>query len=486
MRPSLLGVAAFVVLVFAAPPPLAAHPQAAQPAGSDAAGRLTLSTKSAEAKAEFWQGMEDWQTGAYTRATRHFRRASTIDTSFALARLLSMGERDARDNPVDRDRAVADAARQSTEEGLFALMWREKSLGNAARTKAMLAAAMQLMPNEPSIAVEYLWISNVETKDAKVALDSARVWRSRFANYTPLAFPISFLTRSAGDTAGAVRAAEEYTRIAPRTAAAFGNYGFFLQQLGRYDEAEAQYRKGAALPTHADYGFDPSGALAEMYMLRGRYPDARAVTTEALARATDASDSALYMSELAGAYFATGDRRRGIQLLEQARQKSATIGGVQNPQPLDYVLAEANAIYGDTKSMRSYLDRIRAKNAADSAILIANLAFDYGYASQLDSALVYSDRLAKMTAVPWSAPWAHRGRGLALVAAKQCARAQSELTQAADTTSPQVRLARAECELQSGNRTAALALRDQAMTSLDFQIFGPSSVRERVRLAEIK
>jgi len=73
-----------------------------------------------------------------------------------------------------------------------------------------------------------------------------------------------------------------------------------------------------------------------------------------------------------------------------------------------------------------------------------------------------------------------------LVAAKQCARAQSELTQAADTASPQVRLARAECELQSGNRTAALALRDRAMSSLDFAIFGPANVRERVRLAQMK
>ncbi|MFL5583774.1 MAG: hypothetical protein ACJ78K_02840, partial [Gemmatimonadaceae bacterium] len=241
MRPSPPVVAAFLIaLVFSALPRLPARAQAAQSPGSETAGRLTLSTKSADAKAEFWKGMESWQTGAYTIATRHFHRASTIDNNFALARLLSMGERDARENPVERERAIADAARQSTEEGLFALMWREKSLGDPARTKAMLAAAMQLMPNEPAIAVEYLWISSGEAKSAKVALDSAAVWRTRFAKYTPLVLPITYLDLTVGDTAAAVRAAEEYARIAPQSGAGFGSYGNVLQQLGRYDEAEAQ------------------------------------------------------------------------------------------------------------------------------------------------------------------------------------------------------------------------------------------------------
>ncbi|MFL5596300.1 MAG: hypothetical protein ACJ77S_02455, partial [Gemmatimonadaceae bacterium] len=229
MRPSPPVVAAFLIaLVFSALPRLPARAQAAQSPGSETAGRLTLSTKSPDAKTEFWKGMENWQTGAYTSATRHFRRAHEMDKDFALARLLAMGDRGAGDNPVERDRAVADAARQSAEEGLFALMWREKSFGNPARTKAMLAAAMQLMPNEPSVAVEWLWISSGEAKDAKVALDSARVWRTRFANYAPVVFPISFLDLAVGDTAGALRAAEEYTRLAPGTGAAFGNYGFLL------------------------------------------------------------------------------------------------------------------------------------------------------------------------------------------------------------------------------------------------------------------
>jgi len=482
MRKLTFAVALTLVLVWAHSLPS----QTPQPASSTT-GRLVLTTNSAEAKAEFWKGMEEWQTGTYGSATRHFARAYALDDNFALAHLLSMGEVQAREHPADRDRAVADAARQSTEEGLFALFWREKSIpGNAARTRATLAAAMQLMPNEPSIATEYLWSSQSSVDDAKKALDSARVWRGRFPSYTPVALPIAFLDLAAGDTSGALRAAEEYTRIATRPSVAFGAYGGLLWQLNRYDEAETQLRKGMGLAAHPDYGWDPAGALAELYMVRGRYNDARAVATQALSRATDADDSAFYMSALAGTYFATGDNRRAMQLLQQAREKRETVGGIQNPFPLDYALAQGSALSGDVSGMRSYLGRIRPQTAQDSAVLTANYAFDYLYAGQLDSVPAYSDRLAKITSVEWTGPVSHRVRGLALVAARQCGRARTELRQAADTVSPQMRLAAAECELQSGNRTAAVRLRDQAMSSPNFVIFVPSDVRERVRLAQIK
>jgi tetratricopeptide (TPR) repeat protein len=482
MRKLTLAVALTLMVVWAHSLPS----QTPQPA-SGTAGRLVLTTNSPEAKAEFWKGMEEWQTGTYTSGTRHFARAYALDNNFALAHLLSMGDARAREHPAERDRAVADAARQSTEEGLFALAWRERTNpGIGARMKATLAAAMQLMPNEPSIATEYLWISQGSVEDAKKALDSARVWRTRFPNYTPVALPIAYLNLAAGDTAAALRAGEEYTRIAPNNAVGFGSYGGLLWQLGRYDEAEAQYRKGIAASGYPDYGWNPAGALAELYMIRGRYTDARDVATQALSRATDAGDSALYMSALAGTYFATGDNPRAMQLLKQAREKSETVGGVQYQYPLDYSLAQGSALSGDLSGMRSYLGRIHPQSAQDSAQLNAHYAFDYLYAGQLDSVPVYSDRLAKFTSVEWAGPTAHRARGLALVAAKQCARARSELTQAADSVSPQMRLAAAECELQAGNRAAAVGLRDRAMSSPNFVIFVPSDVRERVRLAQIK
>jgi tetratricopeptide (TPR) repeat protein len=475
--PAVLLAFAFVALFS-----LSASAQVAMQSGAATASRMKLTTNSAAAKAEFWQGLEEWQSGAYTSGMRHFRRAVTLDNEFALARVFAEGESSSPSQAFDR--AVADAARQSTEEGIVALFWREKT--NLPRSLAILRAAMQLMPNEPAIPVEYAWASFSEDHP-KQSLDSARAFRARFPSYAPLAFVTAYATMNAGDTAGALKAAEEYTRIAPRTSAAFGYYGAILQQLGRYDEAEVQYRKGMALlPAHADYGWDPASALAEMYVVRGRSADARAVMMEALAHVSDAADSATYTTELAGTYFATGDNRRGLQLLEQAHQLNATVGSATDPQKLDAILGEANAVFGDGRSVSTHLSRLRPVTSVDTAVTVAYYALAYGYAGQLDSAMVYSDRLANNTSVPWRGTWSHRARGLALVTAKQCERAKAELMQAADTASFEVLVARANCEQQLGHRAEAVALRDRAQKSPDFTFFRPAYIRGRVLLAQIK
>ena len=475
-----------IVLGLATAVPNPASGQAPQPAPA-ATGKLALSTKSSDARAEFWQGVEDWQSYSYSSAQRHFRRAYALDNTFALARALATGGLTTAAAAKEREAAIADAARQSTEEGVLALWWREKALGHNTQARILLRTAMQLMPNEPGPAVEYLWSGIDDAVNPKQLADSARAIRARFPTNGPMALATSVTLMSAGDTAGALRVAEEWTRIAPRMPAAFGYYGGLLRQLGRFDEAEAQYRKGIALlPAHADYGNDAASALAEMYALRGRYADARAVATEALARVTDPSDSAMYMAEIAGTYFAAGEDRQGMQLLQQASQKSETLGGGMNPISIDYFLAEAGALTGDLGALRSHLGKIRPQTANDTAVLILQYATDYAYAGQLDSALAYSDRLAKFSSVPWTVAWAHHARGVALAAAKQCARARTELAQAPDTAGFETQFTRADCEFQLGNRAAAVALRDRAIASQEFVLFDPAYDRQRKRLAQMK
>lgn len=277
-----------VVLAVAAIAHRPAGGQNPQQQGTAAAGRLALTTSSDAARAEFWAGLEDWQSGTYTSGQDHFRRAAALDDRFALARVFATGEYAVTQQQlIDRDAAIADAARQSVEEGILALFWREKALRNYAKERILLRAAMQLMPNEPAIPAEYIWASANGAVDLKQVLDTARAYRAKFPTYGPLAFTVPIVAMAVGDTAGALRAAEEYIRIAPRTPMSYGYYGNLLQQLGRTTEAEVQYRKGMALlPAHADYGNDAASALAEMYAMHGKYAEARAVATEALSKVT--------------------------------------------------------------------------------------------------------------------------------------------------------------------------------------------------------
>jgi len=100
--------------------------------------------------------------------------------------------------------------------------------------------------------------------------------------------------------------------------------------------------------------------------------------------------------------------------------------------------------------------------------------------------LAYTDRMASVKSVPWTAGAAHHTRAVALAAAKQCSRARTELAQAPDTASLEILLTRAGCELESGNRAVALSLRDRAIASPEIVLFDPVYVRQRVRLAQMK
>src|SRR5689334_6638387 len=149
-----------IPVLFSALAPASARAQAQPQPAPTATGRLALTTKSSEAQSEFWKGLEDWQSYSYSSGQRHFRRAYALDNRFALARALATGGMTTPEMAAEREAALTDAARQSTEEGILALWWREKALGNVEKTQILLRAAMQLMPKEPGPATEYLWALN--------------------------------------------------------------------------------------------------------------------------------------------------------------------------------------------------------------------------------------------------------------------------------------------------------------------------------------
>src|SRR5690349_1936561 len=100
-RPVLLIVLGLAVALPTAP----TAGQAPQPAPTTA-GKLALTTRSAEAQAEFWKGMEDWQSYSYSSAQRHFRRAYALDNRFALARALATGGMTTPEMAAERERAL--------------------------------------------------------------------------------------------------------------------------------------------------------------------------------------------------------------------------------------------------------------------------------------------------------------------------------------------------------------------------------------------
>jgi hypothetical protein len=202
--------------------------QAPQPNNPPAGAKLELSSASDAAKAEFWLGLEDWQNFTFSSAQKHFERATSLDPSFGLARAFAAAAPAINGLPVataEFDRGLADAARTSTGEDVLSLAWREKAFGRNASATSLFRAAMDLMPNEPRIASEYVW--SLATTDAKAALEAGKAARTKFPTSGGVALAVSNALLQNGDTAGAVAEAQRYTQVAPTQPASFVTYGDF-------------------------------------------------------------------------------------------------------------------------------------------------------------------------------------------------------------------------------------------------------------------
>ena len=462
--------------------------QGAQQQGSTSPTRLDPTTTSAAAKAEFLAALDEWQVGAFTTAEKRFHRAIALDSSFGLAYVFAgaippRSLESLRSSQLDR--GVALAARASTAEGLIALAWREKARNGFKRSAQLLHDAMDLLPDEPRLAHEYVW-SVILSSDWKSALDSVRVFRKRFPDFPALYSPHSLLLAAVGDSVEALSVAEQYVLIAPEQPASTAFYGRALKLRGRFAEAEVQYRRSLALgPAHPDYPADARSSLAELSELQGRTADARAIAMEGIARATDAADSALYMSVAAGTAILAGDHRQALNLLASAREKSRFTGNT-SLLPIDGLLAVATAVYGDRRAVPKFLAGLPL-NPVDSSNALIWHAVAYAYAGQLDSALAYADHLAK-GATPETQSrvnWAHAARGLAHRATRQCAKALDELRQS-DSTLVEVQAARADCESQLGNRAAAMVWRDRVLARRELRLIDPGQMYARARMKQMK
>ena len=489
MTPARLAAVLLITALVAAPPANALA-QSAQQQGGVLNTRLDPTSTSTLAKDEFRVGLDDWQNGSWTTAEQHFRRAIALDSNFGLARVFAGGitpRSAAALQSGDMDRGIALAARASAAEGLLALAWREGRIAQRMQQSAqLLHDAMELLPEEPRLASEYVW-ALIVASETKPALDSVQAFRKRFPSFAALLTPHAYLLTVRGDSAEALKVSEEYAHLAPNLAASALYYGRALQVRGRYEEAEAQYRGALGLASsHADYP-DASSSLAELHALRGRTAEARAMAMEGIARSVDASDSAVHLTVAGGTAILAGDQRQALSLLASAREKSQYTGGREWYFPTDALLAEANALFGDRRAVPTYLSRLPIISPSDSAGALVWRAVVYAYAGQLDSALAYADHLAA-GATPqsqWRTTWAHLARGVAYLEQRQCAQAMPELRQS-DSTLVEVQAARADCESQLGNHAAAIMWRDRVLARRELRLLAPAEVYAVVRMKRIK
>ena len=256
---------------------------------------------------------------------------------------------------------------------------------------------------------------------------------------------------------------------------------------GRYDEAEAQYRRSLTFaPKHPDGGNDAAVGLASLLVQRGKVAAARQILGDAMQRSTTAADSLTYMDVLGGASLYASDVPDAINIYQtSAHFNGRGSNGLGTLVPT-FKLALINAVFGDRKSVAKYLAPIHALAPGDSMQVDLWFADAYAYAGQADSARKYADKLAaRASNNAFAGNAAHFTRGQLYLTMRQCDKALDEFRHG-DSTWVEVQAGNAECEMQVGHREAALRYRDLVVNRRDVNLYDPGEIRARMRMAQLR
>jgi tetratricopeptide (TPR) repeat protein len=215
-----LPILAAAVLAFPAcakkeisPPPNAAE---AKPTPADG-GKIPITTSSAEARAEFVRGREMVDNLSITDSVEHFRKAVSLDPSFALAELqLSAAVPTGKEFFEHLDKAVALADRVSSGERLLILATQAGAVGNPTKQKEYLDEVVAAYPNDDRahLAIANYYFGQQDYANAIGHYRRATELNPKLSTAFNL---LGYAYRQAGDFASSEKAFQSYVALIPAT-----------------------------------------------------------------------------------------------------------------------------------------------------------------------------------------------------------------------------------------------------------------------------
>lgn len=238
-----------------------------------AAGKVAISTASAEAKADFVKGRTLAENLRIHDSREFMLRAVRNDPGFALAHLnLANSAPTAKEFFEHLGRAVALAGKVSKGERLMIL-------GNQAGANADPAKQLehyrQLVAEFPRDERAHFLLGGTYfgQQDYGKAIEEYRRSIEIAPDYAPAYNIVGYAYRTEGRYPEAERAFKKYIELIPDDPNPYDSYAELLMKTGRFDESIAQYRKALEI----DPRFAPSFiGIASNLMFQGKYDASRA------------------------------------------------------------------------------------------------------------------------------------------------------------------------------------------------------------------
>ena len=457
------------VLLAALPP----APLTSQATDTTAPAKMTVTSSSPEAKAEFWAGLRDSRYFFFARATQHLAKAIALDPNFGLAQVLHAAAAPGlspAQQQAEYAAGVAAAAKATTGEALVALAWRDFFSGGPA-AKPLLRAATELFPGDGGLAADLAAVSTAgQSNDSAVA--AFRALLAKYPDEVEANNRIAYGLWAMGDRAGALAAAQAQVQGASDEPNPHDTYAELLAFNGQLDQAVQHYQHALA----ADSMFaEALAGIAEVRQLQGRGTEARTLYAQAIAREPNPAARLNHQFSIAVSYLYEGNRAQAMAQLVTLAQQAAADSQPAFVTQAHRFMAVVEAMFGDSKLAAAHLTASNGTGFGQNVFA----ALAYGAARQLDSATAAADR-AMHAAAPGNVNQqraAHLVEGFVALQKNAAQQAMDHLSHA-DTTTSFVLELQAEAQKRLGNKAQAQALRRAALATTTW---GPFDAIARMR-----
>ena len=228
-------------------------------------GKVPITTKSDEARAEFLQGRSLSEKLLGQESLQHYDKAIALDPDFATAELAR-----ANSSPTAKEffehlnKAVSLADKASEGEKLFILANQAAANGDVVKQKEALDKLVAQYPNDERVRFN-LGGYYFAQQDFASAIEQYKKATELAPGYSPAYNILGYAYRQQGNYADAEQAFKKYIELIPGDPNPYDSYAELLLKMGRFDDSIAQYRKALSIDPH----FTPShfGISADlMYM----------------------------------------------------------------------------------------------------------------------------------------------------------------------------------------------------------------------------
>jgi tetratricopeptide (TPR) repeat protein len=323
---------------------------AAARAGDAAAGKVPITTTSADAREAYVRGRDLAEKLRIQQGRAEYERAVQLDPNFALAYLNLAGTQ-----PTTKDffdtlaKAVALADQVSDGERL---MIRGAEAGGNADNATQLKIYNELVTKYPADerALNLLGNALFGTQDYAAAIAQYEKVVKIAPNYSPVYNQLGYSYRFLGELGKAEAAFKKYIELIPDDPNPYDSYAELLLKVGRFDESIVNYRKALAIdPTFANSHL----GIATDLDLQGKGKDARRELDTLLQGAQD-----------------DGQRRNGLFAKTVSYVHEGDLAAAQGELDKQYALCEK---IGDALAMSGDL------------VLMGNLALEAGDAAAAET-----------------------------------------------------------------------------------------------------